>query len=54
VELTREVLDQAVRYNLVLDVKLIIITNGRKTFICRRTDTGYGFIDTLPKYEDIV
>lgn len=54
VELTREVLDQAVRYNLVLDVKLIIITNGRKTFICRKTDTGYGFIDTLPKYEDIV
>ena len=32
----------------------IIITNGRKTFICRRTDTGYGFIDTLPKYEEIV
>lgn len=54
VELTREVLDQAVRYNLVLDVKLIIITNGRKTFICRKTDTGYGFIDTLPKYEEIV
>ena len=54
VELTREVLDQAVRYNLVLDVKLIIITNGRKTFICSKTDTGYGFIDTLPKYEDIV
>ena len=30
------------------------VLNGRKTFICRRTDTGYGFIDTLPKYEDIV
>ena len=54
VELTREVLDQAVRYNLVLDVKLIIITNGHKTFICRKTDTGYGFIDSLPKYEDLV
>lgn len=54
VELTQEVLEQAVRYNLVLNVKLIIITNGRKTFICRKTDTGYGFIDTLPKYEEIV
>lgn len=54
VELTKEVLDQAIRYNMVLQVKCIIITNGRKTFICRRTDTGYGFIDTLPKYEEIV
>ena len=54
VELTREVLDQAVRYNLVLDVQMIIITNGHKTFICRKTDTGYGFIDTLPKYEEII
>ena len=54
VELTREVLDQAVRYNLVLDVKIIIITNGHKTFICRKTETGYGFMDTLPKYEEII
>ena len=54
VELTRDVLDQAVRDNLVLDVKLIIITNGHRTFICRKTDTGYGFIDSLPKYEDLV
>lgn len=54
VELTKEVLDQAVRYNLVLDVKIIIITNGHKTFICRKTGTGYGFMDTLPKYEEII
>ena len=54
VELTREVLDQAVRYNMVLDVKIIIITNGHKTFICRKTETGYGFMDTLPKYEEII
>ena len=33
VELTAEVLDQALRYNMVLDVKYIIITNGTKTFI---------------------
>ena len=54
VELTMEVLDQAVRYNMVLDVKIIIITNGHKTFICRKTETGYGFMDTLPKYEEII
>ena len=54
VELTREVLDQAVRYNLVLNVNLIIITNGHQTYICRKFEEGYRFIDKLPKYEEII
>ena len=54
VELTEEVLDQAVRYNMVLNVKYIIITNGTKTFICRRGDAGYKFIDTVPDYEQML
>ena len=54
VELSQEVLDQAIRYNMVLDVKYIIITNGTKTFICRRGDTGYKFIDTVPDYEQML
>ena len=54
VELTREVLDQAVRYNLVLNVNLIVITNGRQTYICRKFEEGYRFIDKLPKYEEVI
>ena len=54
VELTQEVLDQAIRYNMVLNVKYIIITNGTKTFICRRGDAGYKFIDTVPDYEQML
>ena len=54
VELTRDVLDQAVRYNLVLNVNLIIITNGHQTYICRKFEEGYRFIDKLPKYEEII
>ena len=54
VELTREVLDQAVRYNLVLNVNLIVITNGHQTYICRKFEDGYRFIDKLPKYEEII
>ena len=54
VELSQEVLDQAIRYNLVLYVKYIIITNGTKTFICRRGDAGYKFIDTVPDYEQML
>ena len=50
VELTQDVLDQAIRYNMVLDVKLMIITNGTKTVMCMRTDEGYRFISNVPKY----
>ena len=54
VELTQEVLDQAIRYNMVLNVKYIIITNGTKTFICRKGETGYKFIDSVPDYEQML
>ncbi len=36
VEMGREVLEQALRYNLVLGVKYIVITNGLRTFGFRR------------------
>ena len=54
VELTQEVLDQAIRYNMVLDVKLMIITNGTKTVMCMRTDEGYRFISYVPKYLELL
>lgn len=55
VELTREVLDQAIRYNTVLDVRYIMITNGARTVICRKKkDGGYGFIDYIPKYTEMI
>ena len=40
VELTQEVLDQAIRYNMVLNVRYMIITNGTKTFICQKQGAG--------------
>ena len=40
VQLDREVLEQALRYNLALGVKYIIITNGRKTFGFKKVDTA--------------
>ena len=55
VELTREVLDQAVRYNMVLDVDYIMITNGTGTYVCRRNgDGGFTFIDVVPKYNEMI
>lgn len=58
VDITREVLDQAVRYNMVLNVRYILITNGMRTCICRRTETDgrvqYVFEDSVPQYEDMI
>ena len=58
VELSREVLDQAVRYNMVLNVAYMIITKGRQTFACRRMETDgklhYSFIDTVPSYNEMI
>ena len=54
VELTHEVLDQAVRYNMVLNVKYMMITNGSRTVICMKNDNGYGFIDYIPKYNEMI
>lgn len=53
VELTQEVLDQAIRYNMVLDVKYIIITNGTKTYICGKQGDRYAFMNTFPTYNEM-
>ena len=56
VALDRDVLDQAVRYNMVLNVRYIFITNGKSTFVCRRKaveDPCYEFVGTLPSYDEM-
>ena len=58
VELTREVLDQAVRYNMALNVAYMIITNGRQTFACQRKEKDgkvqYSFMDKVPSYNEMI
>ena len=54
VELTKDVLDQAVRYNMALDVKYIIITNGRRTYICQRNGERFFFMDSVPVYNEML
>jgi type I site-specific restriction endonuclease len=53
VELGQETVDQALRYNKVLDVKYITITNGRKTFMFRRGEEGYEYLEKAPTWEEI-
>lgn len=54
VELTQEVLDQAVRYNMVLNVKYMIITNGTKTYMCGREGERYVFMTRFPVYSEML
>lgn len=58
VDLTREVLDQAVRYNMVLNVRYMIITNGLKTLILKRNEedgrVSYAPSGSMPVYNDMV
>lgn len=58
VELDRDVLDQAVRYNMVLNVSYMIITNGGQTYVCKRMETDgrirYTFIDKVPSYNEML
>ena len=58
VEIDGEVLQQAIRYNMVLNVRYIVITNGIRTCALRRSETdgkpGYVFTDKVPSYNEMV
>ena len=54
VELSEEVLDQTIRYNMVLNVRYIAITNGRKTFMFGNTGGKYGILTDVPKYNEML
>ena len=54
VELTQEVVDQAIRYNNALDVRYIVITNGLKTFMFERGSDGFVFVEKAPLWEDML
>ncbi len=54
VSISTTVLEQAVRYNMVLDVKYIIITNGFKTFIFEKKGGRYEPVATAPDYEKML
>ena len=51
-ELGREVLEQALKYNLTLGVKYIVITNGGKTFGFRNTGDENVPFEQLKSFPD--
>ncbi len=54
VHITQKVMDQAARYNLVLDAPYLVITNGLKHYcseIKKECDPCYSFISDIPAFD---
>lgn len=51
VPMGREVLEQALRYNLVLGVRFVVITNGLKTFGFERAGEVFSQMKAFPDWE---
>lgn len=55
VEITQDVFDQIVRYNMVLRASYLVVSNGRQHYCCVIDYTGnsYNFIREIPSYDSI-
>lgn len=55
VQITQDVFDQIVRYNMVLRAKYLIVSNGLNHYVCviDYPNSTYHFIAAIPDYRDI-
>jgi len=56
VEITPKVFDQIVRYNITLQVKYLMVTNGLAHFCCvlDYTDNSWNFLKEIPDYYTLI
>ena len=54
VDIDASVAAQAMRYNMVLDVRWLILTNGDKTLVFRRDGEAFKAFGCLPQYEQML
>jgi hypothetical protein len=55
VDIDQETFNQVARYNLALQVKYLVVSNGRTNYCCRLdySRNTYQFIDTLPPFDEM-
>ncbi|HRH66213.1 MAG TPA: type I restriction enzyme HsdR N-terminal domain-containing protein [Bacteroidia bacterium] len=55
VQITQDVFDQAARYNLSIDARFFILSNGMETFCCTLNHEAqtYSFQEEVPFYENL-
>lgn len=56
ISITSKVFDQIVRYNMVLNVRWLMVSNGLQSYCCRVTEDGksYQFVKDIPLYETLL
>lgn len=56
VNITQTVFDQIVRYNIVLKVQYLIVSNGLNHYCCRMdyTTQTYEYLPEIPSYNDLL
>ena len=54
VELSPAVVEQAMRYDMVLGVRYIFLTNGRSTYVFRRDADRFVPCTDVPTYEEMI
>ena len=54
VNLSQQTVAQALRYDYILNVKYIFITNGNSNFVCKRENGNFVFLDRFPTYEEMI
>ena len=55
INITQDVFDQIVRYNMALKANYLVVSNGYENFYCRINYENHrvDFIDNMPLYEEI-
>ena len=55
VEITQSTFEQIATYNMALNVKYLIVTNGLTHYCCKMDyqNNSYTFIDDIPMYNDM-
>ena len=55
IEITKKVFDQITRYNMVLKVDYLIVSNGLQHYCCRidYEHNSYTFLQDIPEYQNL-
>jgi hypothetical protein len=56
VEITQKVFNQICRYNMVLEVEYLVVSNGLKHYCCKVNlqDGSYTFLEDIPSYAELM
>jgi predicted type IV restriction endonuclease len=53
VKITQETFDQVVKYHLSIGARCIVVTNGKKHYVCLASDLSYSFLSLIPNFTEL-